>query len=177
MLNAIKSHFHSGLVYSEVKRDSINQAKLWIEELKRERETYSRGVPYPWLLAKMRQIGLETHTQNFTLRYPFGGGKTFTGKNVYGILRAPRIGSTEAIVISCPYRYPESIHTDISHGVALMLAFADFARSKTVIFEFDVKIIKTFSFRTKILGKRYHLFDHRSRAARHAGLVRRLLWT
>lgn len=85
-------------------------------------------MPYPWLLAKMRQIGLETHTQNFTLNYPFGGGKTFTGKNVYGILRAPRIGSTEAIVISCPYRSPDSIHTDLSSTIPLMLAFADFAR-------------------------------------------------
>lgn len=105
-------------------------AKGWSEELKRERETYKTGVPYPWLLAKMRQIGLETHTQNFTLNYPFGGGKTFTGKNVYGILRAPRIGSTEAIVISAPYRYTDSIHTDISYSIPLLLAFADFARSK-----------------------------------------------
>lgn len=108
----------------------MSLAKSWSEELKRERETYKTGVPYPWLLAKMRQIGLETHTQNFTLNYPFGGGKTFTGKNVYGILRAPRIGSTESIVISSPYRYTDSIHTDISSGIPLMLAFADFARSK-----------------------------------------------
>lgn len=120
----------SGLAYSEIKRETVSLAKSWSEELQRERESYKTGVPYPWLLAKMRQIGLETHTQNFTLNYPFGGGKTFTGKNVYGILRAPRIGSTESIVISCPYRYTDSIHIDISYSIPLMFAFADFARSK-----------------------------------------------
>lgn len=125
-----KPYLIPGLAYSEIKRDTVSLAKSWSEELQRERESYKTGVPYPWLLAKMRQIGLETHTQNFTLNYPFGGGKTFTGKNVYGILRAPRIGSTEAIVISSPYRYTDSIHTDISSGIPLMLAFADFARSK-----------------------------------------------
>lgn len=78
----------------------------------------------------MRQIGLDTYTHNFTLNYPFGGGKIFTGKNVYGILRAPRIGSTESFVISAPYRPPESVHTDVMPSIPLLLAFAQFARSK-----------------------------------------------
>lgn len=140
----------------------MSLAKSWGEELKRERETYKTGVPYPWLLAKMRQIGLETHTQNFTLNYPFGGGKTFTGKNVYGILRAPRIGSTEAIVISAPYRYTDSIHTDISHSIPLMLAFADFARSELKDAAIEILILNknVIPFRTKVLGQGYYLSGH-----------------
>lgn len=119
-----------GLVYSELTSETVSLAKTYAAELDRERENYRTGMPYAWLLAKMRKIGLETHTHNFTLNYPLGGGKTFTGKNVYGILRAPRIASTEAFVISVPYRPPESVHVDVSAGVPLILAFADFARKQ-----------------------------------------------
>nr|XP_040231731.2 glycosylphosphatidylinositol anchor attachment 1 protein [Anopheles coluzzii] len=119
-----------GLVNSELEMETVNLVKSLSSELQRERENYPKGMPYPWLLAKMRRFGLETHTHNFTLNYPFGGGKRFKGENVYGILRAPRIASTEAIVISVPYRPPETVHTDVSAGVPLMLAFADFARRK-----------------------------------------------
>ncbi|XP_058117410.1 glycosylphosphatidylinositol anchor attachment 1 protein [Anopheles ziemanni] len=119
-----------GLVNSELEMDTVSLVKSLTVELQRERENYPKGIPYPWLLAKMRRFGLETHTHNFTLNYPFGGGKRFKGENVFGILRAPRIASTESIVISVPYRPPETVHTDVSAGVPLMLAFADFARKK-----------------------------------------------
>uniref|UniRef100_A0A182NDA5 GPI-anchor transamidase component GPAA1 n=1 Tax=Anopheles dirus TaxID=7168 RepID=A0A182NDA5_9DIPT len=119
-----------GLVNSELEMETVSLVKSLSAELQRERENYPKGVPYPWLLAKMRRFGLETHTQNFTLNYPYGGGKRFKGENVFGILRAPRIASTESIVISVPYRPPETVHTDVSAGVPLMLAFADFARKK-----------------------------------------------
>lgn len=104
-----------------------------MDELNRERETYKNGMPYAWLLAKMHQIGLDTYTHNFTLKYPLGGSNTnkiFKGKNVYGILRAPRIGSTESFVISAPYRPPNSIQTEITHSIPILLAFANYARSK-----------------------------------------------
>ncbi|XP_062716077.1 glycosylphosphatidylinositol anchor attachment 1 protein [Aedes albopictus] len=119
-----------GLVYSEIKAETVALAKTYAAELDREREAHPSGMPTAWLLAKMRKIGLETHGHNFTLNYPLGGGKVFKGKNVYGILRAPRIASTEAFVISVPYRPPESVLTDVSSGVPLMLAFADFARKQ-----------------------------------------------
>uniref|UniRef100_A0AAG5DPV6 GPI-anchor transamidase component GPAA1 n=1 Tax=Anopheles atroparvus TaxID=41427 RepID=A0AAG5DPV6_ANOAO len=119
-----------GLVNSELEMETVSLVKSLTVELQRERENYPKGIPYPWLLAKMRRFGLETHTHNFTLNYPFGGGKRFKGENVFGILRAPRIASTESIVISVPYRPPETVHTDVSAGVPLMLAFADFARKK-----------------------------------------------
>lgn len=86
-------------------------------------------MPTAWLTAKMRQIGLDTYTHNFTLNYPLGGGKVFTGKNVYGILRAPRIGSTESFVISAPYRPPSSVHPEVTHSIPILLAFANHARS------------------------------------------------
>uniref|UniRef100_A0A2M4BHL8 GPI-anchor transamidase component GPAA1 n=1 Tax=Anopheles marajoara TaxID=58244 RepID=A0A2M4BHL8_9DIPT len=119
-----------GLVNSELGMETVALVKSLAGELQRERENYPKGLPYPWLLAKMRRFGLETHTHNFTLNYPYGGGKRFKGENVFGILRAPRIASTESIVISVPYRPPETVHTDVSAGVPLMLAFADFARKK-----------------------------------------------
>lgn len=119
-----------GLVYSELKPDSGRLAQTFLDELKKERENHRANMPSAWIQAKMKQIGLETHVHNFTLNYPFGGGKVFQGKNVYGILRAPRIGSTEGIVFSAPYRPPNSVHADITPSVPLLLAFADFARKK-----------------------------------------------
>lgn len=65
----------SGLVYSEIKMDSVNMAKNLLNELESERITHKSSLPYPWVQAKMKQIGLETYTHNFTLNYPFGGGK------------------------------------------------------------------------------------------------------
>lgn len=78
----------------------------------------------------MKQIGLDTHIHNYTLNYPFGGGKVFTGTNVYGILRAPRIGSTEGIVYSAPFRPKDSLEPDISASIPILLAFAESARKK-----------------------------------------------
>lgn len=128
-----------GLVLSEMKMDTVNLARNLYQELEHERTTHTSSMPYPWLQAKMRQIGLETYQHNFTLDFPFGGGKKFQGKNIYGILRAPRIGSTEAIVLTMPYRPPNTAHTSITPTVPLLLAFADFARrqkywSKDLIF-------------------------------------------
>uniref|UniRef100_A0A6B2E8Y4 Putative gpi transamidase component gaa1 n=1 Tax=Phlebotomus kandelakii TaxID=1109342 RepID=A0A6B2E8Y4_9DIPT len=128
-----------GLVYSAIKKDTSNFAVNMHEELLRERESHQNAIPVAWLLAKMKQIGLDSSTHNFTLNYPFGGGKVFTGQNVYGILRAPRIGSTEAIVIACPYRPATSVHPQVSHSIPVMLAFADYAKrqkywAKDIIF-------------------------------------------
>lgn len=108
--------------------DSVQLAATLLTELEHERETHKRDIPYPWLQAKMKQIGLETYVHNFTLNFPYGGGKKFTGKNVYGIVRAPRIGSTESILLSMPYRPPNTAHEPITPTIPLLLAFAEFAR-------------------------------------------------
>lgn len=123
----------TGLVYSDIKSETINYALNLYNELERERDVHKSQTPYAWLQAKMRQIGLDTYTHNFTLNYPLGGGKVFTGKNVYGILRAPRIGSTESFVITAPYRPPNSVHPEVTHSIPLLLAFASHARSKFII--------------------------------------------
>lgn len=59
-----------GLVKSEFREDSI--ARTYHSELLDEMKKYEDAIPYPWLLAKMKQIGLDTYTHNFTLNYPLG---------------------------------------------------------------------------------------------------------
>lgn len=59
-----------GLVKSEFNEG--NTAKLYYNELLEEMKTYKDSIPYPWLLAKFRQIGLDTYSHNFTLNYPLG---------------------------------------------------------------------------------------------------------
>lgn len=130
-----------GLVYSEIKTDTVNYAQRLAAELQHERTGAHRtDTPHVWLQARMRQIGLETYTQNFTLHYPLGGGKQFGGRNVYGILRAPRIGSTESVVLSVPYRAPDSVHPPVAGGVPLLLAFASHARSEYAISQPNSKL-------------------------------------
>lgn len=124
-----KCPFAIGLVNSEMRSEYTNFGLRLHDDLERERQTHKNAIPTAWILAKFRQIGLEAYVHNFTLNYPLGGGRTFSGKNVYGILRASRIGSTEAIVISTPYRPPESIHTIVMPSLPILIAFASFARS------------------------------------------------
>lgn len=76
----------------------------------------------------MENIGLHTYQQNFTVHLPFPGASEqpeVIGMNVYGILRAPRIAGTEAVVISVPYNQGNN-----KGALALMLSFADHCRSK-----------------------------------------------
>ena len=54
----------------------------------------------------------------------------FHGRNVYGILRAPRAASTEALVLSAPYRPPTAEGERTTGGIALMLALAKAFRSE-----------------------------------------------
>ncbi|KAF5274120.1 hypothetical protein FQR65_LT04518 [Abscondita terminalis] len=127
-----------GLVKSEFRDDG--SARSFYEELQHEMRQYDNSIPYPWILAKFQQIGLGTYTHNFTLNYPLGKSNIkYNGKNVYGILRAARAGSTEALVMSVPYRPPTNINPTTAPAVAIMLAFAKHANkqkywSKDIIF-------------------------------------------
>lgn len=126
-----------GLVKGEFDEDAV--AKVYQSELLDEAARYPDGMPFSWLLAKFRQLNLDTYTHNFTLNSPLGLGMKYTGKNVYAILRAPRSASTEALVLSVPYRPPSSVHPGTAPSVAIMLALAKFFRrqkywSKDVIF-------------------------------------------
>ncbi|XP_028176972.1 glycosylphosphatidylinositol anchor attachment 1 protein [Ostrinia furnacalis] len=129
-----------GLVTNEFNAEQ--DAKQYYNELNQElADKYSDTdeIPVPWLVAKMSQLHLEVHTHNFTLEFPLGGKQIFKGVNVYGILRAPRTSSHEAIVVTAPHTSISSHHKGTTAGIALMLAFAKFARpqkywAKDIIF-------------------------------------------
>ena len=70
----------------------------------REEATSSGDYSMDLLHGFLVDIGLEVYTHNFTLNFPFGKGKQFHGQNLYAILRAPRASSTEALVLSAPFR-------------------------------------------------------------------------
>lgn len=57
-----------GLVKSQFREDQ--EAGLFYEELKDEMKKYEDSIPYSWLLAKFRQIGLDTYVHNFSLISP-----------------------------------------------------------------------------------------------------------
>lgn len=59
-----------GLVRSEFRHDRLGQR--YYTELLDEMKQYPDSIPYPWLTAKFRQLGLDTYTHNFTLNYPLG---------------------------------------------------------------------------------------------------------
>uniref|UniRef100_A0A2A4JZN8 Glycosylphosphatidylinositol anchor attachment 1 protein n=1 Tax=Heliothis virescens TaxID=7102 RepID=A0A2A4JZN8_HELVI len=129
-----------GLVTNEFNGE--NSAKQFFNEFMLELEDKYDDLddmPVPWLVAKMSQIHLEVYTHNFTLNYPLGQGQVYKGTNVYGILRAPRTSSLEAIVVTAPYRSLSTHQKGTAAGIALMLAFAKFARpqkywAKDIIF-------------------------------------------
>lgn len=129
-----------GLVTNEFNGEY--DAKQYFNELLQElQDKYedTDEIPVPWLVAKMSQLHLEVYTHNFTLNYPLGQGQVYKGTNVYGILRAARTSSLEALVVTVPYRPLSSHQKGTAAGIALMLAFAQFARpqkywAKDIIF-------------------------------------------
>lgn len=52
---------------------------------------------------------------------------------MYGILRAPRASSTEAIILSAPFRPAEMEGDKANAGIALMLGLARAFRSKYIL--------------------------------------------
>ncbi|CAG9570621.1 unnamed protein product [Danaus chrysippus] len=129
-----------GLVTNEFDAEySANKFyKEFLQELEDKYED-SDEMPVPWLVGKMSQLDLEVYTHNFTLNYPLGHGQVYKGTNVYGILRAPRTSSLEALVVTAPFRSLSSHQKGTAAGIGLMLAFAQFARpqkywAKDIIF-------------------------------------------
>lgn len=66
----------------------------------------------------------------FALKFKccFFSSQKYTGRNVYGILRAPRSASIESIVLSVPYRAPSSVFPSTLPGLAVMFQIAQFFR-------------------------------------------------
>ncbi|CAG2122301.1 unnamed protein product, partial [Medioppia subpectinata] len=88
-------------------------------------------VPYEWLSDQFRQIGLEVYSHNFTFNYPFASKPRYEGKNIYAILRSGRTASTEALVLSAPYRTKLSPHSSTLPGIALMIALSKYFLRQT----------------------------------------------
>ena len=96
-----------------------------------EAKKYPNSVPFPWLKASLTQLGLEVYSHNFTLNYPLSkDNANYTGENVYAILRAPRASSTEALVLSVPYRSPNSPEHGTDTSIAVLLGTAKFFRKQ-----------------------------------------------
>ncbi|XP_029052423.1 glycosylphosphatidylinositol anchor attachment 1 protein [Osmia bicornis bicornis] len=116
-----------GLVTKESNLEQT--AKQYYLELVHEMKHYPDTMPYAWIAAKLNQLHLDVFIHNFSLIYPFQE-QQFTGQNIYGIIRAPRAASTEAVVVSVPFRSINSIYLDTAPSVALLLAFAKFCRKQ-----------------------------------------------
>ncbi|XP_054724344.1 glycosylphosphatidylinositol anchor attachment 1 protein-like [Uloborus diversus] len=113
--------------------------KRLLESLREESSSRPSALPSAWIQGQFRQIGLDVYEHNFSVQYPFGAKSIFNGKNIYAILRAPKAASTEAIIISTPYRDLSSVHDNSLPSIALMIALAQTFRrhaywSKDIIF-------------------------------------------
>jgi len=115
-----------GLVEPEFRhgQQTADFYRLLKDEVKRRKssdELYNR-MP-PWIMDKFVEIGLDTFVQNYTFRYPHDIHRDYYGKNIYGILRAPRTAGTEAVVLSAPFR-SEPHEENTLAGIALMVGLA-----------------------------------------------------
>lgn len=63
----------AGLATSEFRQ--AKSAQIYYEDLLDEMRKYDDEMPYPWLTAKFRQLGLEVAVQNFTVNYPLAQSK------------------------------------------------------------------------------------------------------
>ncbi|XP_077637612.1 GPI-anchor transamidase component GPAA1 [Lonchura striata] len=87
-------------------------------------------MPVEWLEQTMFQLGLEVHRQPFsrTLPLPDEAHERYLvrGTNVFGVLRAPRAASTEALLLLVP----GSEGSKNSQAVGLLLALAGYCRGQ-----------------------------------------------
>ena len=71
-----------GLVKGGFVEDSY--AKTLLASLQDEIAAHPTQMPYPWLLAQFRQIGLDAYSHNFTVNYPLAKNLVINHKdNVY----------------------------------------------------------------------------------------------
>jgi len=123
-----------GLVESEFRygqqtADYYQVLKDEVKKIKSSDELRNR-LPVSWIMDKFVEIGLDSYSQNYTFRYPHNTHKDYSGRNVYGILRAPRTAGTEAVVLSAPFRADPSDENTLA-GIALILGLAKSFRERT----------------------------------------------
>jgi glycosylphosphatidylinositol transamidase len=117
-----------GLVNREFTYGS--HAENLVKLLETETEKAVGKMPVNFIMDQFTQQGLEVYDHNFTVRYPFGTKPVFEGRNVYAIFRAARAPSTEAIVVSSPFRSKDSSHGTTIPSVALMISLAKYVSNK-----------------------------------------------
>lgn len=86
-----------------------------------------------WLMDKIRMIGLESYQQKFAVEFPEELSllnEPIDGTNVYGILRAPRMARTEALVLLTPLKSESS---GPFYELVFLLSLAEHFRSKSVL--------------------------------------------
>ena len=86
-----------------------------------------------WLMDKMTMIGLESYQQNFVVDFPQELSllnEPISGTNVYGILRAPRMARTEALVLLTPLKSESS---GPFYELVFLLSLAEHFRSKSIL--------------------------------------------
>lgn len=78
------------------------------------------------------KLGLEVYEQNYTALPPISLGQqstpTILGRNIYGILRASRASTTEAIILLAPFHTRNGASN--IYGIALTLSLAKYFRTK-----------------------------------------------
>ncbi|XP_019629452.1 PREDICTED: glycosylphosphatidylinositol anchor attachment 1 protein-like [Branchiostoma belcheri] len=142
--NALLPGLVEGKFRTENTASRISQAMKEIKNVTRD-----GPMPVAWVVNQLRDLGLDTYTQEYIQTIPVPSaskstelGKdmfvTLNGTNVYGILRAPRAASTEAIVLSAPYKHYLTMDHN-NHAFGLMVALAAHFRkssywSKDIIF-------------------------------------------
>lgn len=123
-----------GLVEPEFRhgQQTADYYRLLKDEVKKRKSSdeLCNRVPSSWIMDKFVEIGLDTYIQNYSFRYPHDRHKDYYGKNVYGILRAPRTAGTEALVLSAPFRSEPSDENTLA-GIALMIGIAKAFREHT----------------------------------------------
>ena len=127
-----RTYFSENALLPGLVTGGFNQERAAVEflsTLAEENKKYPGAAPLPWLEAQFRQMGLEVHQQQFRLSYPLAN-TSFTGTNLYAVLRAAKTSSTEALVLTAPHRPPNSPHQSTDAGIALLLATAKYFRSQ-----------------------------------------------
>ncbi|XP_025204359.1 glycosylphosphatidylinositol anchor attachment 1 protein [Melanaphis sacchari] len=119
-----------GLVKGQLNDNTGSSFRDHFRELNAEAKYYETETPHSYLISKFKNLRLETYSHNFTLNYPLKKNTKYTGRNVYGILRAPRSASIESIVLSVPYRAPSSVFPSTLPGLAVMFQIAQFFRQQ-----------------------------------------------
>jgi len=123
-----------GLVEPEFRhsQQTATYYQMLKEEVKRRKSSGEpkNSIPVSWIMDEFVEIGLDAYRQNYTFRYPHNAQQDNYGKNVYGILRAPRTAGTEAVVLSAPFR-SEPFDENTLAGIALMLGLAKAFREHT----------------------------------------------